>query len=416
MDREDVLPTPPTGTPLPTVLAERYRLDHSLGNGGMGEVFEATDLTLHRSVAVKLMSPSLVQDEPARARFLREARALAQVNSPNVVAVYDAGEDAERPYLVMELVEGTTLERELVGSGRVEAARAVAIATDIASGLAAAHERGIVHRDVKPGNVLLDRSGRARLADFGIARSLAESADRLTQTGSVMGTLRYMAPEQLTGGEIGPRTDLYGLGAVLHEALTGEPPFPAGSPVGLVEAQRAGAPTVPAVDPTLAAVVRACLAYDPADRPIHAGAIADALRAWLAGGPSAAATQTMARPVLAPVARARAPGGRRLAPALIAAVVLSALVVVTLLAFGGPTVGIPNVGASPTPSTAPTPSPTPDWLPGLLDELAQACGADAQPPDVSGLTEREAKQAFDDAIAVCDEGKPGKGKGRGPGG
>src|SRR5438046_496008 len=114
MDREDVLPTPPTGTPLPTVLVERYRLDRSLGNGGMGEVFEGTDLTLHRSVAVKLMSPSLVQDEPARARFLREARALAQVNSPNVVAVYDAGEDAERPYLVMEFVEGTTLERELV--------------------------------------------------------------------------------------------------------------------------------------------------------------------------------------------------------------------------------------------------------------------------------------------------------------
>ena len=113
MDREDVLPTPPPGAAIPTVLAERYQLDRSLGNGGMGEVFEATDLTLHRSVAVKLLSSSLVQDEPARARFLREARALAQVNSPHVVAVYDAGEDDERPYLVMELVEGTTLEHEL---------------------------------------------------------------------------------------------------------------------------------------------------------------------------------------------------------------------------------------------------------------------------------------------------------------
>ena len=177
---------------------------------------------------------------------------------------------------------------------------------------------------------------------------------------------------------------------------------------------------MPAVDPALAAVVRACLAYDPADRPIHAGAIADALRAWLAGGPSAAATQTMARPVLKPAVtpaeRTGPPSGRRLAPALIAAVVLSALVVVALLAFGGPSVGLPNVGASPTPSTAPTPSPTPDWLPGLLDELARACGSDAQPPDVSGLSEKEAKQAFDDAIAVCDKGKPGKGKGKGPGG
>jgi serine/threonine protein kinase len=395
---------------------DRYRLVERLAVGGSAEVWSAHDEQLDRAVAVKRLHPHLLPDAVSRQRLAAEARAAAGLSHPAIVGIYDIDTAGDWPALVMELVDGESLATRLARDGPLPEREAAAIAADIADGLYHAHKRGIVHRDVKPGNVLLDRSGRARLADFGIARSLAESADRLTQTGSVMGTLRYMAPEQLTGGEIGPRTDLYGLGAVLHEALTGEPPFPAGSPVGLVEAQRAGAPTVPAVDPTLAAVVRACLAYDPADRPIHAGAIADALRAWLAGGPSAAATQTMARPVLAPVARARAPGGRPLAPALIAAVVLSALVVVALLAFGGPSVGLPNLGASPTPSTAPTPSPTPDWLPGLLDELARACGADAQPPDVSGLTEREAKQAFDDAIAVCDEGKPGKGKGRGPGG
>ena len=191
MDREDVLPTPPTGSPLPTQVAERYRLDRSLGNGGMGEVFEATDLTLHRSVAVKLMSPSLVQDEPARARFLREARALAQVNSPNVVAVYDAGEDEERPYLVMELVEGTTLERELRRSGRIEPARAVAIAMGIAAGLAAAHERGIVHRDVKPSNVFLTPSDDAKIGDFGIAR-LERPDATLTLAGQAFGSPPYM--------------------------------------------------------------------------------------------------------------------------------------------------------------------------------------------------------------------------------
>ena len=406
--------------PEPPLVLDRYRLVERLAVGGSAEVWRAHDEQLDRAVAVKRLHPHLLPDAVSRQRLAAEARAAAGLSHPAIVGIYDIDTTGDWPALVMELVDGESLAARLARDGPLPEREAAAIAADVADGLYHAHKRGIVHRDVKPGNVLLDRSGRARLADFGIARSLAESAERLTQTGSVMGTLRYMAPEQLTGGEIGPRTDLYGLGAVLHEALTGEPPFPAGSPVGLVEAQRAGAPTVPAVDPALAAVVRACLAYDPADRPIHAGAIADALRAWLAGGPSAAATQTMARPVLKPAVtpaeRTGPPSGRRLAPALIAAVVLSALVVVALLAFGGPSVGLPNVGASPTPSTAPTPSPTPDWLPGLLDELAQACGADAQPPDVSGLSEREAKQAFDDAIAVCDKGKPGKGKGKGPGG
>ncbi|HEX2423294.1 MAG TPA: serine/threonine-protein kinase, partial [Actinomycetota bacterium] len=233
MDREDVLPTPPTGSAPPTVLTERYQLDRSLGNGGMGEVFEATDLTLHRNVAVKLLSPSLVQDEPARARFLREARALAQVNSPHVVAVYDAGEDDERPYLVMELVDGTTLEHELKGTGRVEPARAVAIAKDIASGLASAHEQGIVHRDVKPSNVFLTQSDAAKIGDFGIAR-LERPDAILTLTGQTFGSPPYVAPEQATGGTVDARADLYSLGCVLFQMLVGRRPFSGDDAVSLV--------------------------------------------------------------------------------------------------------------------------------------------------------------------------------------
>jgi len=414
--------------PKAQIVLDRYRLVDRIAVGGSAEVWRAHDEQLDRAVAVKRLHPHLLPDELSRQRLGAEARAAAALSHPGIVGIYDVDTSGEWPALVMELVDGESLAARLARDGPLPEREAASIAADLADALYHAHKRGVIHRDLKPGNVLIDRAGRARLADFGIARSLAESAERLTQTGSVMGTLRYMAPEQLTGGEIGPRTDLYGLGAVLHEALTGDPPFPAASPVGLAEAQRAGSPTVPAVDPALAAVVRTCLAYDASDRAIHAGAIAETLRAWLAGRPAAAlapgsgdaSTQTMPRPVVplavAPASRGRATGRRGLAPALIAAVVLAIVVVVALLAFGGPSVGIPNVGASPAQSTSPTPSPTPDWLPGLLDEFAQACGPDAQPPDVTGLSEEAAKQAFDDAIAACSNGKPGKGKGKGHGG
>ncbi len=355
MDREDVLPTPPTGTPLPTVLAERYRLDRSLGNGGMGEVFEATDLTLHRSVAVKLMSPSLVQDEPARARFLREARALAQVNSPNVVAVYDAGEDAERPYLVMELVEGTTLERELVGSGRVEPARAVAIATDIASGLASAHERGIVHRDVKPSNVFLTPSDAAKIGDFGIAR-LERPDATLTLTGQTFGSPPYMAPEQATGGKVDARADLYSLGCVLFQMLVGRRPFSGDDAVSLVYQHVHSTPPrvdslVPAVPAELGALVAGLMAKDPDDRPASAEEVQRALGSVPTepiGTAPVTATAVLPR-------RAQELGQRRKpwwpVAALIVGVVALLALLVALLAGGDPgPASSPTLGPSTTPS------------------------------------------------------------------
>ena len=363
MDREDVLPTPPTGTPLPTVLAERYRLDRSLGNGGMGEVFEASDLTLHRSVAVKLMSPSMVQDEPARARFLREARALAQVNSPNVVAVYDAGEDAERPYLVMELVEGTTLERELVGSGRIEPARAVAIATDIASGLAAAHERGIVHRDVKPSNVFLTPSDAAKIGDFGIAR-LERPDATLTLTGQTFGSPPYMAPEQATGGKVDARADLYSLGCVLFQTLVGRRPFSGDDAVSLVYQHVHSTPPrvdslVPAVPAELGALVASLMAKDPDDRPASAEEVRRALGSVPtepSEPPTTTATAVLPR-------RALELGQRRkpwwpVAAVIVGAAALLALLV-ALLAGGDPRpASSPTQQASTSPSS-PASSPSP---------------------------------------------------------
>src|SRR6266516_2456539 len=355
MDREDLFPTPPTGSALLTVLAQRYRLDRSLGNGGMGEVFEATDLTLHRSVAVKLMSPSLVQDEPARARFLREARALAQVNSPNVVAVYDAGEDAERPYLVMELVEGTTLELELRRTGHLEPARAVAIATGMASGLAAAHERGIVHRDVETSNVFLTPSDAAKIGDFGIAR-LERPDATLTLTGQTFGSPPYMAPEQATGGKVDARADLYSLGCVLFQMLVGRRPFSGDDAVSLVYQHVHSTPPrvdslVPAVPAELGALVASLMAKDPDDRPASAEEVRRALGSVPtepSEPPTTTATAVLPR-------RALELGQRRKPWWPVAAVIVGAAALLALLValLAG---GDPRPASSPTQQALTTPS------------------------------------------------------------
>ena len=374
MDREDVLPTPPTGTPLPTVLVERYRLDRSLGNGGMGEVFEATDLTLHRSVAVKLMSPSLVQDEPARARFLREARALAQVNSPNVVAVYDAGEDAERPYLVMEFVEGTTLERELVGSGRIEPARAVAVATDIASGLAAAHERGIVHRDVKPSNVFLTPTDVAKIGDFGIAR-LERPDATLTLTGQTFGSPPYMAPEQATGGKVDARADLYSLGCVLFQMLVGRRPFSGDDAVSLVYQHVHSTPPrvdslVPAIPAELGALVAGLMAKDPGDRPASAEEVQRALGS-VPTEPVAptTTTSTAVLPRRAQDLRQRRKPWWPMAAVIVGVVALLALLI-ALLAGGNP-----RPASSPTQRSSTTPSSPSSSPSTVVSQTPQTAGA-----------------------------------------
>jgi eukaryotic-like serine/threonine-protein kinase len=415
MDREDVLPTPPTGPALPTVLAERYQLDRSLGNGGMGEVFEATDLTLHRNVAVKLLSPSLVQDEPARARFLREARALAQVNSPHVVAVYDAGEDDERPYLVMELVEGTTLERELERAGRLEPPRAVAIAKDIASGLASAHEQGIVHRDVKPSNVFLTPSDAAKVGDFGIAR-LERPDATLTLTGQTFGSPPYVAPEQATGGKVDARADLYSLGCVLFQMLVGRRPFSGDDAVSLVyQHVHTTPPRVDSLHPevpvALGDLVAGLMAKDPDDRPDSAEEVQRALES-VPTEPVATVpvTATAVLPRRAQAERRRKPWWPLVA-GIVGVVVLLALTAAAILARGDPTAAAssPSRPASTAPPSPPASASSSPSAP--LPQTPAAAGAallalTQQLQDAGTIDHKLA----DDIRHTVDEVLNGKGK------
>ena len=252
------------------VVAGRYRLDRSLGTSGMAEVFAATDLRLRRSVAVKRLPSSAMQDATAKARFAREARALARVNDPNVVTVFDIVVDDGRPFLIMELVNGMTLRQLIDAEGRLDPARVVSIADGICSGLAAVHACEIVHRDMKPSNVFLTPSGVVKIGDFGIA-SVARDVT-LTRAGEVFGSAPYVAPEQVTGDPVDPRADLYALGCVMFEMATGRAPFVGDDPAALAyqhvhaTPERADA-VVPHVPAALASTIDRLMAKDPADRP-----------------------------------------------------------------------------------------------------------------------------------------------------
>ncbi len=208
---------------LGTSLNGRYRLEARIGSGGMSTVYRALDETLQRQVAVKLMNREVTADSAELERFRREARAVAQLSHPHIVGVIDAGEDDGRPYIVLEYVEGETLKERIRRAGRLPVTEAVAYAIEIARALGAAHARHIVHRDVKPQNVLIDEEGSAKVTDFGIARTLDEEG--LTADGRVLGTTDYVSPEQALGQHVTGQSDLYSLGVVLYEMLSGEVPF-----------------------------------------------------------------------------------------------------------------------------------------------------------------------------------------------
>jgi eukaryotic-like serine/threonine-protein kinase len=210
-------------TLLGTTLNGRYRLEARIGAGGMSTVYRATDETLQRQVAIKLMNREIATDSDQLERFRREARAVAQLSHPHIVGVIDYGEDDSRPYIVFEYVEGETLKERIRRNGRLPITEAVAYAIEIARALGTAHARHIVHRDVKPQNVLIDEEGSAKVTDFGIARTLDEEG--LTADGRVLGTTDYVSPEQALGRPVTGQSDLYSLGIVLYEMLTGEVPF-----------------------------------------------------------------------------------------------------------------------------------------------------------------------------------------------
>jgi len=252
-----------------TVLSGRYRLESKLGSGGMSTVYLARDGTLERWVAVKVMHREMSDQPDQIERFRREARAVAQLSHPNVVAVIDAGEDGGHPYIVFEYVDGETLKQRIERVGPLPVDEATAYAIEIGRGLLAAHSRRLVHRDVKPQNVLIDSEGRAKVTDFGIARSL--EADGLTQTGRVLSTTDYVSPEQAMGRGVDARTDIYSLGVLLYEMLTGEVPFTAETVVGVaMKHVNEPLPDVqkrrPEVSSALAAVVERATAKEPKKR------------------------------------------------------------------------------------------------------------------------------------------------------
>ena len=364
---------------LPTTLADRYQLTRIVGRGGMGEVWAARDVRLGRDVAVKRLSPHLASEPGVRERFDVEARAAAGLNHPNVVAVFDSGEHEGIPFLVMELLPGRTLADELV-DGPLAPVRARQVGGEVLAALAASHAAGILHRDVKPGNVLLGADGAVKVADFGIAKS-TEAID-LTTTGTIVGTAAYLAPERLAGQPATAQADLYAVGVLLYEALSGQKPYAADTPMGLLRAVEAQDPAPlaearPGLDPSLVAIVERAMDPDPSRRFASAAAMAAALQgqppppatAAAVTDPAAAATSVLshtrvltppaavaaagrgAEPsrAAAPVAVAAARARRRLGPTAVAAILLVvAMVVIVALASRG---GDPADPATTVPTT-----------------------------------------------------------------
>jgi len=303
-----------------TVLDKRYDVGRTLGSGGMGEVFLAHDRVLGRDVALKVLRTQYAGDSEFAERFKREARSAASLSHPNIVQVYDRGEtEAGSSYIAMEYVPGGTLKEKIVGDGPLGAREAAALGAQVAEALGAAHERGMVHRDIKPQNVLLTDRGDAKVADFGIAR--AGSSVTISRTGSVMGTAGYMSPEQALGEPATPKSDLYSLGVVLFEALTGELPYTADNPI-VVSMKHVNEPVCPPreIDPTVPegmnALVTRLMAKDPEDRYASAEELADDLwnisrgREPTAAPGAAAPTLPQRAPVAASSPTRRVPAAR----------------------------------------------------------------------------------------------------------
>nr|MDQ6910284.1 serine/threonine protein kinase [Actinomycetota bacterium] len=253
-----------------TVIADRYEVGELLGRGGMAEVFAGVDNRLGREVAVKLLRPEISARPDLRTRFEAEARAAASLSNPNAVAVFDTGEENGVPYIVMERLPGETLA-DRIAAGPLDPVDVKRIACEVLGALGAAHAVGLAHRDVKPGNILIAADGRAKVADFGIAKSVEaeEGAPDLTGTGQLLGTPAYLAPERLNGAPATAQSDIYALGVVLYEALTGAKPFDGATPLATAQAISAGShPPLgelrPGLEPRLVTAVERAMATDPA--------------------------------------------------------------------------------------------------------------------------------------------------------
>src|SRR4051794_40246396 len=276
------------------LLGGRYELGEVLGYGGMAEVHLGRDVRLGRDVAIKLLRPELARDPSFHGRFRREAQAAASLNHPSIVAVFDTGEDHDgagaTPYIVMEYVEGRTLREVLESEGRLLPRRALEITAQVCAALDQAHRAGIVHRDVKPGNVMLTPSGEVKVMDFGIARAVTGTAATMTQTAAVIGTAHYLSPEQARGEHVDARSDVYSTGCLLYELLTGGPPFSGDSAVAVAYQHVREEPVPPSriepdVSPSVDAIVLKAMAKNPANRYQTAGEMRADIERALAGRP-----------------------------------------------------------------------------------------------------------------------------------
>jgi serine/threonine protein kinase len=352
------------------LIAGRYETGELIGRGGMADVHAGFDRRLERPVAIKTLRPETAVRTDIRFRFAAEARAAAQLSHPNAVAVFDVGEHDETPFIVMERLPGTTLADRIM-AGPVDPELVRRVARDVLAALSAAHVRGIVHRDVKPGNILLATDGSAKIADFGIAKSVA-GLD-VTRTGQLLGTPAYLAPERVHGSPATPRSDLYSLGVVLYEALTGTKPYDGDTPVGVAHAIQQGRhrplhEARPDLDPRLVATVERAMASNPADRFDTAEQMSVALAPrrvdatmLLTPLPALPVDDTVdSVPMSAVVGAAASPssvsGWRMLVSALIALIVLVAGGLA--LASGDRRAPLPSPTSPAAPTTAPKAPPT----------------------------------------------------------
>ncbi|MCW2701644.1 MAG: pknB [Blastococcus sp.] len=276
----------------PQVLGDRYEIGGVLGRGGMAEVHRGRDLRLGREVAVKVLRHDLARDPSFQVRFRREAQASASLNHPAIVAVYDTGEDrtatGATPYIVMEYVEGETLRDVIRREGQLSTERAMSLSADVCGALDFSHRNGIVHRDVKPGNVMITPEGAVKVMDFGIARAVSDSAATMTSTAAVIGTAQYLSPEQARGEGVDARSDVYSVGCMLFELVTGAPPFTGDSPVAVAyqhvrEDPRLPSSINPRVPPELDAIVLKAMSKNPANRYQSAAEMRNDLLRALAG-------------------------------------------------------------------------------------------------------------------------------------
>jgi serine/threonine-protein kinase len=325
----------------PRLLGGRYQLGETIGVGGMAEVFRGLDVRLGRDVAVKVLRADLARDPSFQQRFRREAQSAASLNAPCIVSVYDTGEDAGVPYIVMEYVDGRTLRDVLQTEGRLLPQRALEVVADICAALDVAHGAGIVHRDIKPANVMLTSRGEVKVMDFGIARAVADTSSTMTQTAAVIGTAAYLSPEQARGEHVDARSDIYSTGCLLYELVTGNPPFTGDSPVAVAYQHVREDPTPPsAYDESMPAAVDSVVLKAMAKNPANRYQSADEMREDLLR--AAAGEPVLATPFLPEVQTTVVPAGlrqpreRRRGPllALFAAVLLAVAVLVAFVVKG----------------------------------------------------------------------------------